>query len=41
MSVSVLLPYRDSAPTIAEAVRSVLAERDVDLEIIAIDYTQE
>lgn len=35
--VSVLLPYRNNAPTIEEAGRSVLAERDVDLELIAID----
>ena len=35
--VSVLLPYRNNAPTIEEAIRSVLAERDVDLELVAID----
>lgn len=35
--VSVLLPYRDNAPTIEEALRSVLAERDADLEVLAID----
>lgn len=35
--VSVLLPYRDSAATIEEALRSVLAERAVDLEVLAID----
>lgn len=35
--VSVLLPYRNNAATIAEAVVSVLAERDVDLEVVAID----
>lgn len=35
--VSVLLPYRDNAPTIEEALRSVLAERDIDLEVLAID----
>lgn len=35
--VSVLLPYRDCAPTIEEALRSVLAERAVDLEVLAID----
>lgn len=35
--VSVLLPYRNSAPTIEEALRSVLAERGVDMEVLAID----
>jgi len=35
--VSVLLPYRDGAETLAEALGSVLAERSVDLEVIAID----
>lgn len=35
--VSVLLPYRNSAPTLEEAARSVLAERDVDLELVAVD----
>jgi glycosyltransferase involved in cell wall biosynthesis len=35
--VSVLLPYRNNAPTIEEALRSVLAERAVDLEVLAID----
>ncbi len=35
--VSVLLPYRNNALTIEEAARSVLADRDVDLELCAID----
>lgn len=35
--VSVLLPYRDAAETIEEALGSVLAERGVDLEVIAVD----
>lgn len=35
--VSVLLPYRNSAPTLEEALRSVLDQRDVDLEVVAID----
>lgn len=35
--VSVLLPYRNNAPTIEEALSSVLAERAVDLEVLAID----
>ena len=35
--VSVLLPYRDSAATIASAIESVLADGLVDLEILAID----
>jgi glycosyltransferase involved in cell wall biosynthesis len=35
--VSVLLPYRNNASTIEEALRSVLAEREVDLEALAID----
>lgn len=35
--VSVLLPYRDAGETIEEAIGSVLAERDVDLELIAVD----
>jgi hypothetical protein len=37
VSVSVLLPYRDAAATLAEAVDSVLAQRGVELELIAID----
>lgn len=36
-SISVLLPYRDAAATLAAAVDCVLAQRDVDLELIAID----
>jgi glycosyltransferase involved in cell wall biosynthesis len=36
-AVSVLLPYRDSAATLAEAAGSILAQRGVDLELIAID----
>src|SRR5687768_11744269 len=36
MTVSVLLPYRDVASTLAEAMESILAE-DEDLELIAID----
>lgn len=35
--VSVLLPYRDAGETVEEAIGSVLAERGVDLEVIAID----
>jgi len=35
--VSVLLPYRDASTTLAEAVDSVLAQRGVELELIAID----
>jgi glycosyltransferase involved in cell wall biosynthesis len=35
--ISVVLPYRDAAPTLAEAITSILAERDVDLELIAVD----
>lgn len=35
--LSVLLPFRDAAPTLAAAVESVLAERDVDLELVAVD----
>ena len=35
--VSVLLPYRDSATTIACAIESVLADGLVDLEILALD----
>lgn len=35
--VSVLLPYRNNAATLAEALQSVLAERDVDLEVLAVD----
>jgi glycosyltransferase involved in cell wall biosynthesis len=35
--VSVLLPFRDAETTLAEALESVLAERDVALEVIAVD----
>lgn len=35
--VSVLLPFRDAADTLGEAIASVLAQRDVRLELIAID----
>jgi glycosyltransferase involved in cell wall biosynthesis len=35
--VSVLLPYRDARATLAEALDSILAQRDVALELIAID----
>ncbi|UJR80720.1 glycosyltransferase [Sandaracinus amylolyticus] len=35
--ISVLLPYRDVAETIDEALSSVLAEREVPIEVIAID----
>ncbi len=35
--LSVLLPFRDAALTLDEAVRSVLAEREVPLEVIAVD----
>lgn len=35
--VSVLLPYRDAAATIEEALSSVLREREIDLEVIAVD----
>ncbi|APR85561.1 Glycosyl transferase, group 2 family protein [Minicystis rosea] len=35
--VSVLLPYRDAAETVAEALGSVLDERGIDFEVIAID----
>ncbi len=36
-AVSVLLPYRDAAATLAAAARSILDQREVDLELIAID----
>jgi len=36
-AVSVLLPYRDAGATLAEALDSMLAQRDVALELIAID----
>ncbi|MGK3991879.1 glycosyltransferase [Sorangium sp. So ce1024] len=35
--VSVLLPYRQAEATIEEALESVLAEREVDLEVVAVD----
>jgi glycosyltransferase involved in cell wall biosynthesis len=35
--VSVLLPYRQAAATIEEALESVLGERGVDLQVIAVD----
>ena len=35
--VSVLLPYRDAASTLDEAIASVLAQEDVELELVAVD----
>ncbi|AKT38752.1 glycosyltransferase [Chondromyces crocatus] len=35
--VSVLLPYRNAAETLDEALESVLSEREIDLEIIAVN----
>ncbi len=35
--LSVLLPYRDAASTLPQAVDSLLMERDIDLEVLAID----
>ncbi len=35
--VSVIMPYRDASDTIGEAISSVLAQRDVELELIAVD----
>jgi glycosyltransferase involved in cell wall biosynthesis len=35
--VSVLLPYREAADTVEEALESVLAQRGVGLEVLAID----
>jgi len=35
--VSVLLPIRDAAPTLPAALRSVLASRDADLEVVCVD----
>lgn len=35
--VSVLLPYRDAGSTVEQALDSVLAQRGVDLEVLAID----
>ncbi len=37
IEVSVLLPYRDAEATLEQALRSVLAQRDVSLELIAVD----
>src|SRR6476620_3791488 len=37
MDVSVLLPYRDAAATLDEAIESVLAQRGVALELILVD----
>src|SRR5689334_14916883 len=36
-AVSVLLPYRDARATLEEALDSVLAQRGVELELLAID----
>ena len=35
--VSVLMPFRDAAATVEEAARSILAQDEVDLELVAID----
>ena len=35
--VSVLLPYRDAEATLTEALASVLDQRGVELELIAVD----
>ena len=35
--VSVLLPYRDAAATVDEAVGCLLAQRGVTLEVLAVD----
>ncbi|MBX3274147.1 MAG: glycosyltransferase [Sandaracinaceae bacterium] len=35
--VSVLLPFRDAEATLAEAMASILAEREVALELVAVD----
>lgn len=35
--ISVLMPYRDCEDTVEEAADSILAQRDVDLELVAID----
>ncbi|MBX3250380.1 MAG: glycosyltransferase [Myxococcales bacterium] len=37
MTVSVLLPYRDAAPTLADAVASALADLGPDDELLAVD----
>jgi glycosyltransferase involved in cell wall biosynthesis len=36
-AISVLLPFRDAASTLEEALDSILAQRSVQLEVIAID----
>src|SRR5262245_62954874 len=36
-AISVLLPYRYAAPTLAAALESTLAQREVALELIALD----
>lgn len=36
-AISVVLPYRDAADTIVEALESVLAQTEGDLEIVAVD----
>lgn len=36
-AVSVLLPYRDAAATLPEAVDSILSQRGVDVELVAVD----
>ena len=35
--LSVLMPLREAEPTLPEAVESVLAQREVDLELLAVD----
>jgi len=37
VALSILMPYRDAAPTLDEALGSVLAETAPDLELVAID----
>lgn len=37
MMITVLMPFRDAAATIVAAVRSVLEQRDVELELIAVN----
>jgi len=37
VDVSVLLPFRDAAPTLERSLRSVLAERSIALEVLAVD----
>ena len=36
-AVSVLLPFRDAASTLEEALDSILAQRGISLEVVAID----